>query len=62
MGSIWKEVRQSIDNLETRCLSQRANNSTDNKYKCSNCDRHVDAVRRYVFYLRLFSMPLLTRM
>jgi len=34
------EGRFSLTNEET----------TENKYKCSTCDRHVDAVKRYVFF------------
>ena len=30
-----------------QCYSSFANFSADNKYKCSTCDRHVDAVKRY---------------
>lgn len=42
MARSWKEVGIH------RIPGQKYANDPDNKYKCSSCDRHVDAVKRYV--------------
>lgn len=36
-----------------KALTIEANYPTDNKYKCTSCDRHVDAVKRYVLHSHL---------
>lgn len=44
-GEIMEAGKSNTDHSNSRT------DNVDNKYKCEPCDRHVDAVKRYVFRL-----------
>lgn len=48
------EIMEGGKSITTKMAPRiEANCPADNKYKCTSCDRHVDAVKRYVLYSRI---------